>query len=69
LGWIECTHPAKTSKSVALWELFDPGLLAEGDLPVVVVFFEEAVYVEDFAVHGLVLRAHDGGVSEDPDFH
>jgi len=49
--------------------LFDPGLLAEGDLPVVVVFFEEAGYVEDFAVEGLVFGAHDGGVSEDADFH
>ena len=49
--------------------LFHPGLLAEGDLPVTVVFFEEAGHVEDFAVEGLVFGAHDGGVSEDADFH
>ena len=49
--------------------LLDPSLLAEGDLPAVIVFFEEAGDVENLAVKGLVLGAHDGGVSEDPDFH
>jgi len=44
--------------------LLDPGLLAKGDLPVAVVFFEEARYVEDFAVERLVFGAHYGGVSK-----
>ena len=67
---VNCCDRKSESFALALnRKLVDPGLLAEGDLPVAVVFLEEAGYVEDFAVERLVLGAHDGGVSEDPDFH
>jgi hypothetical protein len=43
-GWVGATVKARASLSHSK-VLFDPGLLAEGDLPVAVVFFEEAGYV------------------------
>ena len=69
--WMDRGHRPLQGKQEWLCprSLLNPGLLAEGDLPVAVVFFKQAGYVENFAMHGLVFGAHDRGVSEDPDFH
>ena len=67
---VNCCDRKSESFALALnRKLVDPGLLAEGDLPVAVVLFEEARYVENFSVERLMFGAHDRGASEDPDFH